>query len=147
MKIDLNPIGYGDRRLSARSTKMKTSIITIAYNDSSIPDFRENSQRTLKKRVKIRSSRACCRYLGEQPPRTTLQADPTGALEDRGSAHVLPLNKAVKALEKVPQGRVGKTVSQSELKCTSRSQASDIDPHRWPGHRAGLTKGAFQPSL
>jgi hypothetical protein len=71
IKVVSNSNGYGSRQLSARGTKMKTSIITRTYDDGSIPDFRENSQRTLKTRVKIRPSRACCRYfcryLGEQP--------------------------------------------------------------------------------
>jgi hypothetical protein len=39
MKINVNSDGYGIRRLSARGTRLKTPVITMAYGISSIPDF------------------------------------------------------------------------------------------------------------
>jgi hypothetical protein len=60
MKIRVNSSGYGIKRLSARGTKLKTSIITMTYGISSISDFQEHFRGTLKTHVKVRSSRPFC---------------------------------------------------------------------------------------
>jgi hypothetical protein len=59
-KFAFNSIGYGIRRLSARGTKQKTSMISIAYAIGLIPDFREDFHSALKTRVKIRPGRPFC---------------------------------------------------------------------------------------
>src|SRR5207244_4980179 len=59
-KITLHSNGYGGGRVSARGTRLKTSIITITYGISSISDFQEHFRGTLKTHVKVRSSRPCC---------------------------------------------------------------------------------------
>jgi hypothetical protein len=59
-KIVSNSIAYGNRRLSARGTRLKISIITITYSISSISYFQENFRGTLKTHVKIRGSRPFC---------------------------------------------------------------------------------------
>jgi hypothetical protein len=51
---------YGATLLSARGTKLKTSIITITYTIGLIPDFPENFHDALKTRVKILPSRPFC---------------------------------------------------------------------------------------
>jgi hypothetical protein len=70
MKIDLNSIRYGTRRLSARGTNPKTSTITIAYTIGLIPDFPDNFHNALKTRAKVISRHPFCWhfcwYRGEQ---------------------------------------------------------------------------------
>jgi hypothetical protein len=60
IKTTANSIRYATKRLSARGTTLKTSIITITYTIRAVSGFQEYFRGTLKTHAKVQRSRPVC---------------------------------------------------------------------------------------